>query len=102
MSVMATPWKHPKTGVFYFRRQVPKDIRQIIKKHEWKVSLKTKDLSVARPRFAAELARCEEIFAVSREQLAGRPKVLASDSPKLADRWASSVMTEWESNPDTI
>ncbi|HCZ9260929.1 TPA: site-specific integrase [Vibrio alginolyticus] len=102
MSVMATPWKHPKTGVFYFRRQVPQDIRQIIKKHEWKVSLKTKDLSVARPRFAAELARCEEIFAVSREQLAGRPKVLASDSPKLADRWASSVMTEWESNPDSV
>lgn len=99
---MATPWKYPKTGVVYFRRKVPQEIRQIIKKHEWKVSLKTKDLSIARTRFAAELARCEEIFAVSIEQLAGRPKVLASDSPKLADRWASSVITEWESNPDSV
>ncbi len=85
MSVMATPWKHPKTGVFYFRRQVPLDIKQVIKKHEWKVSLRTKDLAVARPRFASESARCEEIFVAAREQLAGRPKVLASDSPKLAD-----------------
>lgn len=102
MSVMATPWKHPKTGVFYFRRLVPLDIRTIIKKHEWKVSLRTKDLAVARPRFASESARCEEIFVAAREQLAGRPKVLASDSPKLADRWASSVMAEWETEPDSI
>lgn len=102
MSVMATPWKHPKTGAFYFRRLVPIDIRPVIKKHECKVSLKTKDLSIARPRFASESARCEEIFAAAREQLAGRPKVLASDSPKLADRWASSVMAEWETSLDSI
>ncbi|ELY2765540.1 site-specific integrase [Cronobacter malonaticus] len=102
MSVMATPWKHPKSGVFYFRRQVPADIRNGIGRSEWKVSLKTKELSVARPRFAAESARCEEAFAAAREQLAGRPRVIASDAPKLADHWASTVMDSWERQPESI
>ncbi len=51
MSLMATPFKHPKTGIYYFRRQVPADIKHIIKKSEWKKSLATKELSEARPRF---------------------------------------------------
>ncbi|WP_425435306.1 DUF6538 domain-containing protein [Oceanimonas doudoroffii] len=53
MRVMATPWKHSESGYFYFRRQVPADILTVVGRCEWKVSLKTKDLSVAGFRLAA-------------------------------------------------
>ncbi|MBH3338435.1 site-specific integrase [Pseudomonas mendocina] len=99
---MTKPWKHPRSGIFYLRREVPEDIRQIIGKREWKVSLRTRDFATARPRFASELIRCEDIFFAAREQLAGRPRVLASDAPKLADRWAQAVLESWESKPEDL
>lgn len=102
MAVMAQPWKHPQNGIYYFRREVPQDIRSIIGKREWKVSLKSKDLAQARPRFAAESLNCEEMFAAARDQLKGRPRVLSSDAPKLADRWAKEVMRQWDADPDAI
>jgi hypothetical protein len=46
--------------------------------------------------------RCEEIFRSAREQLQGRPIVLSSDAPKLADRWARKVVSDWEVDPETI
>ena len=102
MHVMTKPWKHPRSGIFYLRREVPEDIRQIIGKREWKVSLRTRDFAAARPRFASELIRCEDIFFAAREQLAGRPRVLASDAPKLADRWAQAVLESWEGKPEDL
>lgn len=27
---MATPWKHPKTGVYWFRKRVPDDLRAAV------------------------------------------------------------------------
>lgn len=102
MHVMTKPWKHPRSGIFYLRREVPEDIRQIIGKREWKVSLRTRDFATARPRFASELIRCEDIFFAAREQLAGRPRVLASDAPKLADRWAQAVLESWESKSEDL
>ncbi len=102
MHVMTKPWKHPCSGIFYLRREVPEDIRQIIDKREWKVSLRTRDFASARPRFASELIRCEDIFFAARELLAGRPRVLASDAPKLADRWAQAVLESWEGKPEDL
>jgi len=99
---MAQPWKHPQSGVFYFRREVPADIRTVIGKREWKVSLKTRNLSEARPRFASESVACEEAFALAREQAAGRPKDFRPDAPKLADRWAKAAMEAWDTNPEEM
>lgn len=96
MTVMAQPWKHPVSGVYYFRREVPEDIRSVIGKREWKLSLKTKELVQARPRFAHESAKCEQAFLNAREQQAGRSVLLHSDVHKLADRWSAEVIAEWE------
>ena len=41
--MMSRPHKHPKTGVYYFRRAVPADLRTIIGKREELRSLGTKD-----------------------------------------------------------
>ena len=100
---MASPWQHPKTGVYYCRIGIPEAIRPAFDgKREWKRSLKTRDISEARYRFRAEAMRCEEAFKAAREQLQGRPQVLPSDAPKLADRWSQRVLAEWEADPQTL
>lgn len=37
--MMSRPFKHPKTGVYQFRKAVPKDLRPILGKVEEKRSL---------------------------------------------------------------
>jgi integrase len=99
---MADLTKHPTSGIYYFRREVPEDIRHIIGKREWKVSLKTRELSEARPRFAHQQAKCEDEFRRAREQLAGRVLIVVSDAPKLADRWMNRVIAGWAQNPSLL
>lgn len=100
---MASPWQHPKTGIYYCRIGIPEAIRSAFGgKREWKVSLKTRDISEARYRFRVESLRCEEAFKAAREQLQGRPQVLPSDAPKLADRWSQRVLSEWEADQQTL
>ncbi|POR45065.1 DUF6538 domain-containing protein [Bosea psychrotolerans] len=52
---MARPFKHPKTGVYWFRKAVPKDLREALGKTEFIQSLRTKDVAEAR-KAHAELA----------------------------------------------
>ncbi|GGH95112.1 hypothetical protein CFY91_05240 [Pseudomonas fluvialis] len=100
---MAKVWAHPTTGIYYCRIGIPEAIRSAFGgKREWKVSLKTRDISEARYRFRAEAMRCEEAFKAAREQLQGRPQVLPSDAPKLADRWSQRVLSEWEADQQTL
>ena len=101
MAIMAQPWKSPN-GIYYFRREVPAAIRDIIGKREWKVSLGSKDLATVRTRFTYESNLCEEAFAAARAQLQGRPIVVPSDAPKVADRWARNVLKGWETSPENI
>jgi len=44
---VASPWKHPDTGIYYFRRGVPEALRSLVGKREEKVSSET-TLSQAR------------------------------------------------------
>jgi integrase len=56
---MARPWKHPKTGVYWFRKVVPATLRKVIGKTEERRSLRTKDPRIAalrHPQVAAEVA----------------------------------------------
>lgn len=40
---MSRPVRHPKTGIYQFRKRVPDDLRSVLGKREEKVSLKTRD-----------------------------------------------------------
>ena len=60
---MAQPFPHPKTGVFWFRRSVPKDLRALVGKVEELASLKTKDPAEARVRYAKRSAEVEARWA---------------------------------------
>jgi hypothetical protein len=56
---MTRPRKHPRTGVYEFRKRVPDRLRPLVGKREVKRSLKTKDPAVARERHAAVAAEVE-------------------------------------------
>jgi len=51
---MTTPYlfRHPDSGIYYFRIAIPKALRTRLKQREWKKSLKTRD-----PREAQRTAR---------------------------------------------
>ena len=56
---MSRPHKHPRTGVYLFRKVVPEDLRAIIGKREEKRSLGTKDIGEAKVGHAAVAAEVE-------------------------------------------
>jgi len=60
---MTRPTKHPKTGIYQFRRAIPDDLQSIIGKREEKRSLGTKDPEEAKRRFATVLAEIESKWA---------------------------------------
>ncbi|RRN76003.1 DUF6538 domain-containing protein [Agrobacterium deltaense] len=64
---MPRPFKHPKTGVYYFRVRVPVDLVTQFGKSEVKISLRTKDPTLAKQRFSEKQrefeARCKAFRA---------------------------------------
>ena len=67
---MASPYKHPKTGMYWFRRRVPKDLRPILGDKTINVSLKTKDVAKAKRRFIEVSAKFEREWDRLRAKMA--------------------------------
>ncbi len=73
MVAMAEPWRHPETGMYYLRRQIPKPLRaEFGGRQLWKRSLDTKDASEARRVFTAANAELEANFEAARKAIAER------------------------------
>lgn len=62
---MARPHKHPKTGVYWFRKAVPRDLQALIGKREVLRTLKTKDPAEARTLHAKVAAEIDKALAGS-------------------------------------
>jgi hypothetical protein len=61
MVQMAAPWRHPQTGSFYIRRQIPKALRPCFcGKSLWQVSLRTTVPDEAKAKFATANAELEQ------------------------------------------
>ena len=95
MAQMAQPWKHPDTGAYYIRREIPEKLRPAFDgKALWKVSLRTKDFARAAILFASANADLEKRFEEARRRVAatgdplgvGRPAYVRSSvsEPNLA------------------
>jgi integrase len=85
---MSRPWKHPRSGVYYLRKGVPEDLRELVGKREEKRSLETRDPAEAKRRHAEALADVEVRWA----NLRTGPKALTErEAHQLAmtvhDRW---------------
>jgi len=73
MVAMAEPWRHPETGTYYLRRQIPKPLREEFGGRQlWKRSLDTKDPAEARRVFAALNAELERSFEAARAAIEER------------------------------
>jgi hypothetical protein len=67
MALMAAPWKHPNTGYFYLRRQIPAPLRPAFGgKSLYKVTLDTKIASEANILFLKANAELETRFEEAR------------------------------------
>lgn len=99
MAHMATPWKDPRTGVYYLRRKVPKDLQGILG-GMFKRTLGTKDLLTAKTLFAAAWVESEERFALARSQRDTGSILTSRDVQQLASRWFTKELSRMESSGD--
>lgn len=109
-SSMPQPFKHPTTHIYYYRRRVPKALQSALGR-EYKRSLGTKDLDIAKGLFRAEDMRCEQAFALARTQLTtGSSAITPEDAKQLASRWyyaesmrldKAGMFTDWLSEERT-
>ena len=72
---MARPWKHPKTGVYWFRRRVPARLLTSVGKREEKRSLRTKDLSEAKARYRDVAQEIEDHWLALEQAASAQPTV---------------------------
>ena len=61
--------RHPKTGMIWVRKDVPKALQALIGKTSLKASLRTKDPDLARPKFHEVMRNFEDRIAAAREAL---------------------------------
>jgi hypothetical protein len=89
-------WKHPQSGIFYFRQAVPEDRRPAVGKREIKFSLGTTDPKEAKLKYPDALARANEILqrAVGGQRHLSHKEVLA-----LAGEWYRRELLRREDEP---
>lgn len=82
---MSRPWKHPTTGIYYFRKAVPDDLRHAVGKWEVKRSLGTKDPVQARRQHAVVAAQVDAEWAELRRRDAAmaRPALAELDEATI-------------------
>src|SRR5690606_36368510 len=92
-SVLTSPFKHPASHIFYFRRSVPRKLRPLIGLHEIKKSLKTKEWLVARPRFFFMQQKCEQLFMSIEKQ---HPYLPENEALAAVQEWANREIASWK------
>lgn len=82
---MSRPFKRPETGVYYFRKAVPADLKAVLGKDEVKHSLGTKDQASAKRRFAEVAAKVDAEWAELRRQnvVMSRPALTELDEATI-------------------
>ncbi len=90
MALMATPWKHPTTGSYYLRRQIPEKMRPAFGgKALWKVSLGTKSAAEANILFLQANAALEQQFEEIRVRIKSTGEPLPSQRDRAGDMIAA-------------
>lgn len=86
---MSSPWKHPETGVYYFKRKVPADVVEAVGKSWFKKSLRTKDLSEAKRLIVPLIAESDELIRMARLRKCeeARLRLTRQDAAIIASRW---------------
>jgi integrase len=93
---MATPWKHPDSGIYYFRRAIPNELRKKIGKTVIKESLGTREPNEARRLFLDKQTECENLFESARNGFV----ITQKKATELAGIWLRRKLNEDESQRD--
>ncbi len=94
-SFMAQPFRHPRSGVFYIRRKVPPELQAVLGR-EYKKTLKTREPSEAKLRFAVAWADAERAFQQARAGVQRAQSLGHRDAQLLAQQWAQTVSAEMD------
>jgi len=81
VALIAQPFRHPDSGIYYFRRAVPEDLRPTIGKVEIRRSLKTRDHRLAKAAFAAAYTESEQLFQQARLTVQDPTQLVAMKQP---------------------
>jgi integrase/head-tail adaptor len=95
--IMSSPWKDPRSGIYYIRRGVPVNLKEQLGS-VYKRSLETRDPADAKSRFVVALVKCERIFHEAK-QLSEKETVTEmsrEEAKRLADIWLSYELEEDE------
>lgn len=92
MCKMPSPWKHPDSGIYYLRVEIPEDVRDAIGKRWIKKSLRTRDIPEAKRLFAIEYSKVSALIEQARSRVHLTPK----DIEILASRWFDDCLSEIE------
>lgn len=103
---MPSPWRHPKTGTFWFRQAVPKALQAAVaetlgrpvgnRQLELKWTLGTKDAAEAKRQWPGALLRAQCIFEAA---LSGAKPLSAEQMHALAGVWYQRQLDLWAADP---
>jgi len=82
---MPRPWKHPKTGIYWFRKEVPAALREKVGKRELKWTLATKNRAAALTKYPGALEQAEQVLSAALNR-----GVCVGNGPKCSHRCAST------------
>lgn len=91
MALIAQPFRHPDSGIYYLRRRVPDDLRAIIGKTEIRRSLNTRNHHQAKSAFALAYAESERLFSDARNGRCTAPPEAPMLAPTLPTQLAPKV-----------
>lgn len=96
---MAQPYKHPRSGVYYFRQRVPTDLRGILGDKIVSRSLRTKDPATAKLRNIEEVRKQALIWARHRQKPEPLPfqQIVALSGALYRDHMAAMELEPGES-----
>lgn len=74
MVQMISPWKHPRTGIYYLYKELPPHLRAEMGKRQVRRSLKTRDPAEAKRLFVQAHAELEREMAAAEQRIAEQRK----------------------------
>jgi integrase len=90
MTAMTYLWRHPDSGIYWFRRGVPVELRPGIGKREIKKSLGTTSLPEAKRRGMEVAAEVDRLFETARNGVT----LTLADAEALAAAWKAEALAE--------
>lgn len=96
---MATPWKHPQSGIYWLRRRVPADLVGLVGRREEKQSLRTRDPAEAKSAYIRVAAEIEARWAGLRQ---GLQILTHKQMIGLAGEYYRMLVASGEDNPPPL